>query len=93
MFGRNKLAAALMILGTAAGIPARAGVQFALHDTEGVVHRPDEWAGARAVVIFFVTTDCPLSNAYAPEMNRIEQTYAPRGVRFYALQGDTTIPG
>ena len=92
MFGRTKLAAALMILGTAAGIPARAGVQFALHDTEGAVHRPDEWAGARAVVIFFVTTDCPLSNAYAPEMNRIEQTYAPRGVRFYAVQGDTTVP-
>jgi hypothetical protein len=43
-------------------------------------------------VLFFVTTDCPLSNGYAPEMNRIEQAYAPRGVLFYAVQGDTTIP-
>ena len=62
-----------------------------MHDTEGAVHKQDEWGSARAVVIFFVTTDCPLSNGYAPEMNRIEQTYTPRGVRVYAVQGDTTI--
>jgi len=66
--------------------------RFALHDTEGALHQPDEWVHAGAVVIFFVTTDCPLSNGYAPEMNRIEETYGPRGVRFYAVQGDTTIP-
>ena len=66
--------------------------QFALRDTEGAVHQSDEWMRARAVVIFFVTTDCPLANAYVPEMNRIEQAYAPRGVRLYAVQGDTTIP-
>ena len=71
---------------------AHLALQFALHDTESVAHSPNEWAQARAVVLFFVTTDCPLSNGYAPEMNRIEQAYAPRGVLFYAVQGDTTIP-
>jgi thiol-disulfide isomerase/thioredoxin len=71
---------------------AHPALQFALRDTEGVEHHPSEWAQARAVVLFFVTTDCPLSNGYAPEMNRIQQAYAPRGVRFYAVQGDTTIP-
>jgi len=70
---------------------ARPNAQFALHDVEGALHTQDEWTPARAVVIFFVTTDCPLSNGYAPEMNRIEQAYAPRGVRVYAVQGDTTI--
>jgi len=80
------LAACLSAAGSAG-----AGLRFSLHDTEGVVHDQDEWAGARAVVIFFMTTDCPLSNGYVPEMNRIEQDYASRGVRFYAVQGDTTI--
>ncbi len=71
---------------------ASSALQFNLRDTEGIRHTADEWARVHAVVLFFVTTDCPLSNGYAPEMNRIEQAYAPRGVAFYAVQGDTTIP-
>ena len=67
-------------------------LEFSLRDAEGTPHTRDEWAQARAVVLYYVTTDCPLSNGYAPEMNRIAETYAPRGVRFYAVQGDTTIP-
>lgn len=78
-----------MLLATAAG--AGSGLRFSLRDADGAAHTGDEWTQARAVVLFFVTTDCPLSNGYAPEMNRIEETYAPRGVRFYAVQGDTTI--
>jgi peroxiredoxin len=75
-----------------AALPSSAAARFTLRDTEGVVHTTDEWSHARAVVVFFITTDCPLSNAYAPEMNRITQEYASRGVRVYAVQGDTTIP-
>jgi peroxiredoxin len=85
-----KLAALPFVLAIAA--LANPAVQFALRDTDGVEHTPNEWEQAHAVVLFFVTTDCPLSNGYAPEMNRIEQAYAPRGVLFYAVQGDTTIP-
>ncbi len=71
---------------------ARTGLQFSLHDADGGAHTQAEWAQARAIVLFFVTTDCPLSNGYTPEMNRIDETYTPRGVRFYAVQGDTTVP-
>jgi len=66
--------------------------QFALRDTRGVVHSSDEWNGKRAVVVFFTTTDCPLSNGDVPEMNRIRRAYEGRGVAFYAVQADTTIP-
>jgi len=66
-------------------------LQFNLRDAQGAEHTAAEWSQARAVVLFYVTTDCPLSNGYAPEMNRIDETYTPRGVRFYAVQGDTTI--
>ncbi len=55
------------------------------------MHTRAEWNGKRAVVLLFVTTDCPLSNAYVPELNRIEDAYASRGVAFYAVQGDATI--
>ena len=91
MSGLAKIAVLSIALVVAAR--ARPAFEFSLHDAEGAIHQPEEWAQARAVVLFFVTTDCPLSNGYAPEMNRIEQAYAPRSVRFYAVQGDTTIAG
>ena len=66
--------------------------RFGLRDTAGLVHHEDEWAKSRAVVVFFTTTDCPLSNSYVPEMNRIRGEYENRGVAFYAVQTDTTVP-
>jgi thiol-disulfide isomerase/thioredoxin len=90
MHSAGKIAALAMAL-TVTGL-AHPALEFSLRDTEGVAHSPSEWARAHAVVLFFVTTDCPLANGYAPEMNRIAQAYAAKGVLFYAVQGDTTIP-
>src|SRR5271155_5808394 len=70
---------------------AQRRVQFDLRDTRGVVHSSEEWNGKRAIVVFFTTTDCPLSNNEVPEMNRTRRDYASRGVAFYAVQADTTI--
>lgn len=66
--------------------------RFSLSDTTGRIHTAAEWGGKRAIVLFFVSTDCPLSNNYVPELNRIQQSYAPRGVAFYAVQGDAMVP-
>jgi peroxiredoxin len=65
--------------------------QFSLPDTAGRVHTPAEWSGKRAVVLFFLTTDCPLCNNYVPELNRIAQEFSARGVAFYGVQGDATV--
>ena len=37
--------------------------------------------GTRAVVLFFVATDCPVSNRLFPEMRRLRESFAGRGVR------------
>ena len=34
----------------------------------------------RASVVIFVATDCPVSNSYAPEIQRVCREYGPRGV-------------
>lgn len=65
--------------------------QFQLRDTQGTVHRPAEWNGQKAIVLFFVTNDCPVANSYVPEMNRIHEAYAARGVRSYAVQADPGV--
>ena len=66
--------------------------QFVLRNTAGATHDQNDWRSSRAVVLFFTTIDCPLSNGYIPEMNRIRADYAKRGVSFYAVQTDTTVP-
>lgn len=70
---------------------ALAAPQFRLSDTRGAIHTPAEWQGHKAIVLFFVATDCPVANSYVPEMNRIHDAYAPRGVLFFAVQADTTV--
>ena len=64
---------------------------FSLTDVDGQLHTLADWKGKRAIVLVFVTTDCPLSNSYVPELNRLQQTYASQGVVFYAVQGDATV--
>ncbi len=41
--------------------------------------------GRRATVLIFVSTDCPISNRYAPELARIAQTFTSQGVRFFLV--------
>jgi peroxiredoxin len=74
------------VLGAAAGRPAT------LRDTAGSLHHAEEWAGPGVAVLFFVTTDCPVANSYVPEMNRLRERFAARGVRFLAVQTDTSAP-
>lgn len=64
---------------------------FSLEDTSGGRHTGAEWKGSD-VVLFFLTTDCPISNGYVPEMNRIAKEYGSRGVRFYGVMTDTSVP-
>jgi len=49
-------------------------------------------AGTKAVVLFFVATECPISNRTFPEMERLRETFSPRKIRFlyvYPNAGET----
>ena len=65
-----------------------APLTFRLADTAGVVHSERELASASAVVLFFLAPECPISQGYVPEMNRIARAYAARGVRVFGVQSD-----
>ena len=39
-------------------------------------------AGTKAIVFIFTSTDCPISNRYAPEVRRIAEAFAPKRVVF-----------
>ena len=42
-------------------------------------------AGVKAIVFIFVRTDCPISNRYAPEIERLHDKYTPLGVAFWLV--------
>lgn len=49
-------------------------------------------SGTKVVVLFFVASDCPISNRYIPEIERLDREFAPQGVHFwwvYPNPGDT----
>lgn len=45
-------------------------------------------AGSHAVVLFFVATDCPISNRMFPEMKRLREEFASGGVRVWFVYPD-----
>ncbi|WP_119320054.1 redoxin domain-containing protein [Capsulimonas corticalis] len=44
---------------------------------------------AKATVLFFVAHDCPIANAYAPEINRIVGGYSPKQMAFRVVYVET----
>src|SRR5262245_22540863 len=42
-------------------------------------------AGTKATVLLFVSTDCPISNRYAPDVRRLHETFAKDGVVFWLI--------
>lgn len=60
-----------------------AGVAAELIDIDGVRHGSLESPPGKATVVFFVLRDCPISNQFAPEINRICNEYAANDVRCF----------
>ncbi len=78
-----------LILTAAAALAA--SPKFDLKDTAGVRHTAADWNGKKAAVVFFIMTDCPLSNGYVPEMNRIRADYEKQGIAVYAAHSDPFV--
>jgi thiol-disulfide isomerase/thioredoxin len=54
-------------------------------------YQPLTVAPNRAVVLVFVLQDCPISNGYAPLIERLSNEFGHQGVRFYLVHVDATI--
>ncbi len=77
--------------GPAAGFPAVPLPALSLERPDGSAVDPlaaGAGRAASATVFFFVRTDCPIANRYAPEMRRLAEAYAPRGVAFFVVYVD-----
>lgn len=59
-----------------------------VRDLEGRPIDPLAVGDAHATVLLFVDPECPISNAYAPEVRRLYDEFTPRGVDFWLVYAD-----
>jgi len=57
-------------------------------DLAGHAIDPFDTTDAKAMVFIFISTECPISNRYAPEIRRVEEEFARSGVRFWLVYAD-----
>ena len=60
-------------------------------DIDGTEHLIPDSLGSKLAIVFFVTTDCPISNRYMPEIERICNDYSPDGARCLMAYVDPTL--
>ena len=61
---------------------------FSLKDTRGQAVSLDEFKGKKAVVVFFIGTECPINNNFMPTLAELHSEYAPKGVQFLAINSN-----
>ena len=65
------------------------GQELVYKDLSDVPHRPLDAAGKDGSVLIFYWQDCPVSNGYAPELNRIAAGHT--NFAFYIVQVDANL--
>ncbi len=77
----------ILVFCGATGLAQGDHAHLRLRDLNGRAIAPLAPSG-RASAVFFVATDCPVSNSYAPEIQRICREYGPRGVECALIYED-----
>lgn len=60
-------------------------------DLSGRLIRLGEKSGCKAVVVTFMSTQCPISNGYLPQLNDLSSKYRRQGVEFYGVISDPSV--
>ena len=82
---RRASAFAVLMAALATGLSVAGDV---LPSLDGTMVDPLRDPGAKAVVLLFTRSDCPISNRYAPEVQALSDKYSRDGVRFWLIYVD-----
>jgi redoxin len=88
----NAVAVCVVLAIVMIGRPMSAGALRIL-DLDGRLVDPLAPApGVKANVFVFITTDCPIANRYAPEIQRLTAIFTSQGVRFWLVYANPHEP-
>lgn len=82
MAGRRLALLAVVLLGAGCG---SSNPRLELVDLDEQTLTPLDHQDIRASVFFFTSVDCPVSNRYAPEVERLHAEYADENVAFWLV--------
>jgi peroxiredoxin len=61
---------------------------FTLEDYNGLKHSLSDYKSSKAIVLMFIATQCPVSNAYNERMVHLYKEYASKGVAFVGINAN-----
>ena len=53
--------------------------------------KPFEDPETKAVVLIFISPDCPIANAYHPQLKQMDERFRPQGIRFFLVHSSVDI--
>ena len=62
-----------------------------VRDLDGRAFTPLVAAAGSVNLLIFVSSDCPISARYSPEINRIVHDYQPKGVRAWLVYAEPKV--
>ncbi len=65
--------------------------ELSLSDSTGKEYSLKQWQQYKAVVLFFLGTECPVSNGYAPDMQALALRFANDRVGCFGIHCDPTV--
>ena len=68
--------------------PVKKVENFTLEDYNGTKHTLTDYKSAKAIVLMFIATQCPVSNAYNERMVQLYKDYASKGVSFVGINAN-----
>jgi hypothetical protein len=75
-----------LLVGMLLGQPIARSAQIRLLDLDDRSVDPlQPEPGTKATVFVFISTECPISNRYAPEVRRLSESFGSRGIRFQLI--------
>lgn len=61
---------------------------FTLTDYNGKTHSLVDYQNSKAIVVMFIATQCPVSNAYNSRMAKLYEEYQPKGIAFLGINSN-----
>ncbi len=71
--------------------PKEGNPTLSFRDTEGRVQTPLSQPDKKATILFFLLPDCPISNSYAPEIQRICKDYEAKKIAAFVIHADPDV--
>ncbi|MDE3059273.1 MAG: thioredoxin family protein [Bacteroidota bacterium] len=87
VFPLSLLACFISISSALGGTPTKAE-NFTLPDYNGVKHSLSDYKDAKAIVVMFIATQCPVSNSYNERMVSLYNDYTPKHVSFIGINSN-----